>query len=72
MYCMYCTVQNRFLAKYPPACSVHPGLAGYHGVELLGGRVCARARVDQVHAPRLLDGEREHQVLETRSEYFSK
>ena len=54
-----------FVAKYPgPACGVHPGLPGHHGVELLGRGVGPGPGVHQVHAARLLDREREHEVLD--------
>ena len=43
---------------------VHRRVRGHHRVQLLGGRVGARARVDEVDAPSLLDGEREHEVLD--------
>ena len=46
------------------ACSVHTGLAGHHCVQLLGRGVGPGSRVDQVHSARLLDAEREHEVLD--------
>ena len=46
------------------ACCVHPCLPGHHCVELLGRGVGPGPRVHQVHPPRLLDAEREHEVLD--------
>ena len=41
-------------------------------MQLLGGRVGARARVDEVDAPRLLYGEREHEVLDPDVRHVSR
>ena len=51
---------------------VHRRVRGHHRVQLLGGRVGARARVDEVDAPRLLDGEREHEVLDPDVRHVSR
>ena len=51
---------------------VHRRVRGHHRVQLLGGRVGARARVDEVDAPSLLDGEREHEVLDPDVRHVSR